>query len=140
LPPSPACCCADRTTTSLPRSASSRIGLAAKNAILIVEFAKQLEDRGRDRWAAAVEAARLRLRPILMTSVAFIFGVVPLVWATGAGVELRQTLGTAVFSGMIGVTAFGLIFTPAFYVICRWLAALGPKATPGVVAVPEPAE
>ena len=85
------------------------IGLAAKNAILIVEFAKQLEDRGRDRWAAAAEAAHLRLRPILMTSLAFIFGVVPLVWAIGAGAELRQTLGTAVFSGMIGVTAFGLI-------------------------------
>jgi hydrophobe/amphiphile efflux-1 (HAE1) family protein len=116
------------------------IGLAAKNAILIVEFAKQLEDRGRDRWAAAVEAARLRLRPILMTSLAFIFGVVPLVWATGAGAELRQTLGTAVFSGMIGVTAFGLIFTPAFYVICRWLAALGRKATTGAVALSEPAE
>ena len=103
------------------------IGLAAKNAILIVEFAKQLEDRGRDRFAAAVEAARLRLRPILMTSFAFIFGVVPLVWAVGAGAELRQTLGTAVFSGMIGVTAFGLIFTPVFYVVCRWLAGLGRK-------------
>jgi hydrophobe/amphiphile efflux-1 (HAE1) family protein len=100
------------------------IGLAAKNAILIVEFAKQLEDQGRDRWAAAAEAARLRLRPILMTSLAFIFGVVPLVWAIGAGAELRQTLGTAVFAGMIGVTAFGLIFTPVFYVICRWLAGL----------------
>jgi multidrug efflux pump subunit AcrB len=98
------------------------IGLAAKNAILIVEFAKQLEDQGRDRWAAAVEAARLRLRPILMTSLAFIFGVVPMVWAVGAGAELRQTLGTAVFSGMIGVTLFGLIFTPVFYVACRWLA------------------
>jgi hydrophobe/amphiphile efflux-1 (HAE1) family protein len=98
------------------------IGLAAKNAILIVEFARQLEDHGRDRWAAAAEAARLRLRPILMTSLAFILGVVPLVWATGAGAELRQTLGTAVFSGMIGVTIFGLIFTPVFYVICRWLA------------------
>jgi hydrophobe/amphiphile efflux-1 (HAE1) family protein len=101
------------------------IGLAAKNAILIVEFAKQLEDAGRDRFAAAVEAARLRLRPILMTSFAFIFGVAPLVWAVGAGAELRQTLGTAVFSGMIGVTAFGLIFTPAFYVVCRWIAGLG---------------
>jgi multidrug efflux pump subunit AcrB len=100
------------------------IGLAAKNAILIVEFAKQLEDQGRDRWAAAAEAARLRLRPILMTSLAFIFGVVPLVWAIGAGAELRRALGTAVFSGMIGVTAFGLIFTPIFYVICRRLADL----------------
>ena len=110
------------------------IGLAAKNAILIVEFAKQLEDRGRDRRAAAVEAARLRLRPILMTSLAFIFGVVPLVWATGAGAELRQMLGTAVFSGMVGVTAFGLIFTPAFYVICRWLAALGRRPATSAVA------
>jgi hydrophobe/amphiphile efflux-1 (HAE1) family protein len=116
------------------------IGLAAKNAILIVEFAKQLEDLGRDRHAAAVEAARLRLRPILMTSLAFIFGVVPLVWATGAGAELRQALGTAVFAGMIGVTAFGLIFTPAFYVINRWLAALGPKAKPTAAATSEPAE
>ena len=100
------------------------IGLAAKNAILIVEFAKHLEDGGRDRWAAAVEAAHLRLRPILMTSLAFIFGVVPLVWATGAGAELRQALGTAVFAGMIGVTLFGLLFTPTFYVISRWLAGL----------------
>jgi multidrug efflux pump subunit AcrB len=99
------------------------IGLAAKNAILIVEFAKQLEDQGRDRFAAAVEAARLRLRPILMTSLAFIFGVSPLVWGIGAGAELRQTLGTTVFSGMIGVTFFGLIFTPAFYVLSRWFAA-----------------
>jgi hydrophobe/amphiphile efflux-1 (HAE1) family protein len=98
------------------------IGLAAKNAILIVEFAKQLEDRGNDHFAAAVEAAHLRLRPILMTSFAFIFGVTPLVWAVGAGAELRQTLGTAVFSGMIGVTTFGLIFTPVFYVISRWFA------------------
>jgi hydrophobe/amphiphile efflux-1 (HAE1) family protein len=98
------------------------IALAAKNAILIVEFAKQLEDGGRDRFAAAVEAAHLRLRPILMTSLAFIFGVTPMAFAVGAGSELRQSLGTAVFSGMIGVTLFGLIFTPVFYVVCRWLA------------------
>jgi hydrophobe/amphiphile efflux-1 (HAE1) family protein len=98
------------------------IALAAKNAILMVEFAKQLEDRGRDTLAAATEAARLRLRPILMTSLAFILGVVPLVWATGAGAELRQALGTAVFFGMIGVTFFGLIFTPVFYVVTRRLA------------------
>ena len=75
-----------------------------------------------------------------MTSLAFIFGVVPLVWATGAGAELRQALGTAVFSGMIGVTAFGLIFTPAFYVICRWLAALGGRAKTGPAAMLTPAE
>jgi hydrophobe/amphiphile efflux-1 (HAE1) family protein len=104
------------------------IGLAAKNAILIVEFARQLEDQGRDRWEAAVEATRLRLRPILMTSFAFILGVTPLVWAVGAGAELRQALGTAVFAGMIGVTAFGLIFTPVFYVIARYIAELGPRS------------
>ena len=98
------------------------IGLAAKNAILIVEFASQIEESGKDRFAAAIEAARLRFRPILMTSLAFVFGVSPLVWAIGAGAELRQVLGTAVFSGMIGVTAFGLIFTPVFYVVCRWIA------------------
>jgi hydrophobe/amphiphile efflux-1 (HAE1) family protein len=114
------------------------IGLAAKNAILIVEFAKQLEDQGRDRYAAAVEAARLRLRPILMTSFAFIFGVAPLVWAIGAGAELRQTLGTAVFAGMIGVTFFGLIFTPAFYVVCRWVAGLGRRRA--AAPAPHPAE
>jgi multidrug efflux pump subunit AcrB len=98
------------------------IGLAAKNAILIVEFAKQLHEQGRSRREAAVEAARLRLRPILMTSLAFVLGVVPLVWATGAGAELRQTLGTAVFAGMVGVTVFGLIFTPAFFVISTALS------------------
>jgi hydrophobe/amphiphile efflux-1 (HAE1) family protein len=99
------------------------IGLAAKNAILIVEFAKQLEDAGRDRFAAAVEAAHLRLRPILMTSFAFILGVSPMAFAIGAGAELRQSLGTAVFSGMIGVTFFGLIFTPVFYVVARRFAS-----------------
>jgi multidrug efflux pump subunit AcrB len=95
------------------------IGLAAKNAILIVEFARQNEERGEDRFQAAAEAARVRLRPILMTSFAFILGVVPLVIATGAGAEMRQSLGTAVFFGMLGVTAFGLIFTPVFYVVVR---------------------
>ena len=98
------------------------IGLAAKNAILIVEFAKQAEERGATALEAAVEAARVRLRPILMTSFAFILGVLPLVTASGPGWELRQALGTAVFYGMIGVTAFGLIFTPTFYVACRALA------------------
>jgi hydrophobe/amphiphile efflux-1 (HAE1) family protein len=116
------------------------IGLAAKNAILIVEFAKQLEDQGRSRWEAAVEAARLRLRPILMTSLAFIFGVTPMVWGVGAGAELRQTLGTTVFSGMIGVTAFGLVFTPVFYVVCRWMAGLGTRRKGRAVPAPHPAE
>ena len=82
------------------------------------------------RWDAAIQAARTRLRPILMTSVAFILGVVPLMIATGAGAELRQALGTAVFFGMLGVTVFGLIFTPVFYVLVRWLADLRrPRAT-----------
>ncbi len=93
------------------------VGLAAKNAILIVEFAKQAEEAGMDRFEAAIAAARTRLRPILMTSLAFILGVLPLVYATGAGAEMRQSLGTAVFSGMIGVTLFGLVFTPVFYVL-----------------------
>jgi hydrophobe/amphiphile efflux-1 (HAE1) family protein len=97
------------------------IGLAAKNAILIVEFARQAEERGANRRDAAVQAARTRLRPILMTSFAFILGVLPLVLATGAGAEMRQALGTAVFSGMLGVTLFGLIFTPVFYVLVRAL-------------------
>jgi multidrug efflux pump len=95
------------------------IGLAAKNAILIVEFAKQLQDQGKPRVDATIEACRLRLRPILMTSFAFILGVVPLVLATGAGAEMRRTLGIAVFSGMLGVTAFGIFFTPVFYSVIR---------------------
>ena len=115
------------------------IGLAAKNAVLIVEFAKQLEDRGRDRWTAAAEAAQLRLRPILMTSLAFILGVVPLVRSIGAGAELRQALGTAVFAGMIGVTLFGLLFTPAFYVLTRWLAGRFERRASATEA-PQPGE
>jgi hydrophobe/amphiphile efflux-1 (HAE1) family protein len=115
------------------------IGLAAKNAILIVEFAKQLEDQGRDRWAAAAEAAQLRLRPIVMTSLAFILGVVPLVWSVGAGAELRQTLGTAVFAGMIGVTLFGLLFTPAFYIVSRWIEDRFARREPAAEA-PQPGE
>ncbi|MES2450350.1 MAG: multidrug efflux RND transporter permease subunit, partial [Pseudomonadota bacterium] len=100
------------------------IALAAKNAILVVEFAKQAEEQdGLSPVEAAVRAAQTRLRPILMTSFAFILGTVPLVLASGAGAELRQALGTAVFFGMIGVTAFGLLFTPTFYVVCRALAA-----------------
>jgi hydrophobe/amphiphile efflux-1 (HAE1) family protein len=95
------------------------VGLASKNAILIVEFARQLQDQGHDRFSAAVEAARLRLRPILMTSFAFILGVVPLVLARGAGAEMRNALGTAVFWGMLGVTFFGLLLTPVFYVVIR---------------------
>lgn len=98
------------------------VGLACKNAILIVEFARQLEDQGRDRFDAAVESARQRLRPILMTSFAFILGVMPMVFAGGAGAEMRRSLGTAVFWGMIGVTFFGLIFTPIFYVLIRKFA------------------
>jgi HAE1 family hydrophobic/amphiphilic exporter-1 len=100
------------------------VGLASKNAILIVEFARQAEEQGMTRVEAAIHAARLRLRPILMTSFAFILGVLPLVIATGAGAEMRQALGTAVFFGMLGVTFFGLIFTPVFYVTCKWLGAL----------------
>ena len=95
------------------------VGLACKNAILIVEFAKQQEDEGKDRINAAVDAATLRLRPVLMTAVSFILGVLPLVFATGPGSEMRQALGTAVFGGMIGVTAFGLLLTPVFYAVLR---------------------
>jgi multidrug efflux pump subunit AcrB len=95
------------------------VGLAAKNAILIVEFARQAQDAGATAAEAAVHAARTRLRPILMTSFAFILGVAPLAVATGAGSEMRRSLGTAVFFGMLGVTIFGLIFTPVFYTVVR---------------------
>ncbi len=98
------------------------VGLASKNAILIVEFAKQLEDSGKGIVESALESAKLRLRPILMTSLAFILGVVPLVVASGAGAEMRRALGTAVFFGMLGVTFFGLILTPVFYVVIRKLS------------------
>jgi multidrug efflux pump len=97
------------------------VGLAAKNAILIVEFAKQKQDAGMSRFDATIEASKLRLRPILMTSFAFILGVVPLVLATGAGAEMRQALGLAVFSGMLGVTLFGIFLTPVFYLVIRWM-------------------
>ena len=97
------------------------VGLASKNAILIVEYAKQERATGQDRWKATLDACRLRLRPIVMTSVAFILGVVPLVQSTGAGAEMRRTLGVAVFSGMIGVTLFGLLLTPVFFFTIDWL-------------------
>ena len=104
------------------------VGLSAKNAILIVEFARELEFEGRTPVQAAIEASRLRLRPILMTSLAFVMGVVPLVISTGAGAEMRQAMGIAVFSGMIGVTAFGIFLTPVFYVLMRKLAGNRPLA------------
>jgi multidrug efflux pump len=97
------------------------VGLAAKNAILIVEFARVRQSQGQDRFTAALEAARIRLRPILMTSFTFILGVVPLVFAQGAGAEARRILGTTVFGGMLGVTLFGLVLTPVFYVVVRAL-------------------
>jgi len=97
------------------------VGLAAKNAILIVEFARDRQREGASVFEAAVDAARVRLRPIIMTSLAFILGVFPLVIAEGAGAEMRRTLGTAVFAGMIGVTLFGIFLTPVFYYVIRRL-------------------
>ena len=105
------------------------VGLASKNAILIVEFAKQLQETGVPRWEATLEASRLRLRPIVMTSFAFILGVLPLVIATGAGAEMRRALGVAVFSGMLGVTLFGIFLTPVFFYVIR---RLDEPRTPGV--------
>jgi multidrug efflux pump len=102
------------------------VGLSAKNAILIVEFARELEFAGRTPRQAAIEASRLRLRPILMTSLAFIMGVLPLVTSTGAGAEMRHAMGVAVFAGMIGVTAFGIFLTPVFYVLLRQLTGNRP--------------
>jgi multidrug efflux pump len=105
------------------------IGLAAKNAILIVEFAKQRQDEASlSHTEAALEASKMRLRPILMTSFAFILGVVPLVLGVGAGAEMRNALGVAVFSGMLGVTIFGPFFTPAFYVLVKRIADRGAPA------------
>jgi multidrug efflux pump len=108
------------------------VGLASKNAILIVEFARELEDHGRSIVQAALEACRLRLRPILMTSIAFIMGVVPLVFSSGAGAEMRHAMGVAVFSGMLGVTFFGLFLTPVFYVLLRTLAKRFEKHKPAI--------
>ncbi len=113
------------------------VGLAAKNAILIVEFARDRQMEGISRFEAAVEAARVRLRPIVMTSFAFILGVFPLVVAQGAGAEMRRTLGTAVFAGMIGVTLFGIFLTPVFYSVVRWFSERRSGNAPNTVA-PQP--
>jgi multidrug efflux pump len=114
------------------------VGLAAKNAILIVEFAKQLQAGGRSPYDAAVEACRLRLRPIIMTAFAFILGVVPLVLAEGAGAEMRRSLGVAVFSGMLGVTGFGIFLTPVFFYVLRRsqkaARQLRPPSTGGIMS------
>src|SRR3984893_11826198 len=99
------------------------IGLACKNAILIVEFAKVRREAGASRRQATLDACQLRLRPIVMTSFAFILGVVPLVVSEGAGAEMRRTLGTAVFAGMLGVTLFGIFLTPVFYYVIQWFNA-----------------
>jgi multidrug efflux pump len=115
------------------------VGLASKNAILIVEFAKQQRESGRDRREATLEACRLRLRPIMMTSFAFILGVVPLVIAEGAGAEMRRTLGTAVFSGMLGVTLFGIFLTPVFFYVIDHLGRKNgqrPMTTSSPMAAP----
>jgi multidrug efflux pump len=106
------------------------VGLACKNAILIVEFAKAQREAGASRERATLEACQLRLRPILMTSFAFILGVVPLVLSEGAGAEMRRTLGTAVFSGMLGVTLFGIFLTPVFFYVVQWFIDRRPRLAP----------
>src|SRR5437868_5463747 len=121
------------------------VGLASKNAILIVEFAKQQQEMGVPAYEATIEACRLRLRPILMTSFAFILGVVPLVIAHGAGAEMRRSLGTAVFSGMLGVTLFGVFLTPVFFYVIQWFGSPKPITATGqpltsARASPPPAE
>jgi multidrug efflux pump subunit AcrB len=103
------------------------VGLACKNAILIVEFAKAQREEGRSRLEATLDACQLRLRPIIMTSFAFILGVVPLMLSEGAGAEMRRTLGTAVFSGMLGVTLFGIFLTPVFYYVIQWFSDMRGK-------------
>jgi len=108
------------------------VRLACKNAILIVEYSRQLHREGRSVFETTKEASRLRLRPILMTSFAFILGVVPLMIASGAGAEMRRSLGTAVFSGMLGVTLFGIFLTPVFFYVIRWLGDHSPAAPPPV--------
>jgi multidrug efflux pump len=116
-------------------------GLACKNAILIVEFAKQREEHGEDRTTAILDACRVRLRPVLMTSVAFIMGVVPLVFAHGSGFEIRRAMGVAVFAGMLGVTAFGLFLTPVFYtVVERMTARFSARKPAHGASLPAPAE
>jgi hydrophobe/amphiphile efflux-1 (HAE1) family protein len=112
------------------------IGLACKNAILIVEFARELEQRGHSLMEAAMEACRIRLRPILMTSFAFIMGVIPLLLSTGAGAEIRQAMGVAVFAGMLGVTFFGLVLTPVFYVVIRRLTSRQEEEQPEPEIIP----
>jgi multidrug efflux pump len=117
--------------------------LACKNAILIVEFAKQREEEGADHVAAILDACRVRLRPVLMTSVAFIMGVLPLVFSHGAGAEIRQAMGIAVFAGMLGVTMFGLFLTPVFFVfVARVVARVsqGSRTTDAPTTAPAVAE
>jgi multidrug efflux pump len=113
------------------------VGLACKNAILIVEFARQRQDTGEGRREATIEACKQRLRPIVMTSFAFIFGVLPLVYAQGAGAEMRRSLGVAVFSGMLGVTLFGIFLTPVFYYVLQWFGS-GTPATASAAIGTEP--